>query len=313
MVHKASLYSLLVFSFLLLLPALAQTKSKIPGTDINIYIPEGFSLSSSFSGLENPDTGAFILTTVLDVPYETLSESFTTERLASRGMTLKSREEIPLKDGTATLLVVEQFNPVGSETLEKLLYIFGTTERTCLVTGGYSLQLASKLKPSVKKALLSSELLEASAGVDTEGLPFSWEEQEELKPAKRIQNALIFSPDGAPPPLDVFLVVAPSFAKVEFQDIEQYAQNQLLKTSGFEDLQITKSEKIETDLGMAWQLEAQAIDSQDKTKVGVYQYLFWDRQSHRTLRAVGQSQDTDFSARLPHFKALVQSLKLLLP
>lgn len=276
---------------------------RVPGTDLDMAPPQGFTAATDFPGFKS-DAGAFIMVTQLPVDADKMAQSFTAERLATRGMVLKGSEEVEGRK----LFLVEQTSPHTGELLQKHLLILGDKERTILVTGGYPVSGRKTLETPVKQAMLSSKVLQAVQDSFSD-LGFAWEPTATLKPYHRVVNGLLFTPNGEAPPQSVFLVVAPSMAPVTSEDVAATALEALRKTRGFSEVEILRNDTLSVGGYTASEIEATTTNEEGEP-VHVYQLFLMDGTHQRYLRALGQTDDDEYARWAEEFQSLARSLRM---
>jgi hypothetical protein len=74
------------------LPCLAA--ERIPGTQVTLNPPEGFTPSAGFFGYANESTGASIMVTEIPGPYADINKGVTAEGLKKQGIELVSSEDV---------------------------------------------------------------------------------------------------------------------------------------------------------------------------------------------------------------------------
>jgi len=88
-------------------PSFAQTV-RIPGTNVTLAPPEGFSIAQQYPGFERADVQASIMVTELPVAAADMIRSMTKPAHTSRGMVLISARDAIIKSNPARLLHVRQ-------------------------------------------------------------------------------------------------------------------------------------------------------------------------------------------------------------
>ena len=126
-----------LLSFLAIPTAVNAEPVVIPGTSVAIEAPTGFTISDTFTGLENAETRSSI--TVNELPPEAYSDILTlftsfetaTEAWASRGITIDQLTWLTVNDGEVPLLTGKQVMG-GVEVTKYIALLEG--ENTVLVT-----------------------------------------------------------------------------------------------------------------------------------------------------------------------------------
>ncbi len=146
----------------------------VPGTQIAMPAPEGFTVSERFAGFENASTGASIL--IVEMPAEAfpqLLEGLTPEGLAERGLIEDSRSEETI--GGLPALVIGGTQEAAGVTLEKRLVILGG-DVTALLTATIPPDAATPEHLAEVEASLRAARLTGEQGDPREALPFAFDE-----------------------------------------------------------------------------------------------------------------------------------------
>ncbi len=154
--------------------AQAQEPVAVPGTQVAMPAPEGFTVSERFAGFENASTGASIL--IVEMPAEAfpqLLEGLTAEGLAQRGLTEESRSEETI--GGLPALLIGGTQAAGGLTLEKRMLILGG-EVTALLTATIPPDVATPEHLAEVEASLRAVRLTGEPGDAREALPFAFDE-----------------------------------------------------------------------------------------------------------------------------------------
>src|SRR6266511_5438264 len=102
--------SLIVLALVLgALPAAAADVAYPPGSRIGLAPPAGMVTSKNFFGYEDPNNNAAIILLALPAQaYPDLDKSVTADALKRQGVTLETREDVPLSIGKAFLVTGHQ-------------------------------------------------------------------------------------------------------------------------------------------------------------------------------------------------------------
>ena len=132
-----SIRLLLVLSALLL--ALAQTPARAadviypPGSRIGLAPPPGLAPSRNFFGYEDPDNNVAIILVALPVEaYAELDKTVGAESFKRQGVTLETREAMPLSTGKAFLVIGHQ--EMDKTNLRKWFLVASSPALTAFVT-----------------------------------------------------------------------------------------------------------------------------------------------------------------------------------
>ena len=297
-----------LFCLWLLLPAGADTL--VRGTDVRLQPPVGLVESSRFPGFGQESSQASIMVTQLPTSPAELMAGFTTEALLTRGMSLEEKEDLEFLGASALLVRATQM--ANGMEFEKLILIFGDSDRTALVVASYPTEVASQMRASMRKSLLSATWVNAQEGINLQGLPFSIEESENFSIYQRFSDALLLTKDGAAPPLPQeapFIVVAPSIVEINEGDVAELALSTLQTSKDHEDYDILVEEALEVADLPAYEIQCQAVHAKTGKSVSLYQLMIFDRSGKRYFRILAQTAPAELAQWLPQLRQVGRSLR----
>ena len=232
------LFSLLLISVL----SFGQTKSiLIPGTKYSMIPPEGFKLSTSFSGFQNIEKGAEIIVVDAPINYFTFRKIFTKEALKSKEMDLVSTEDLKFNNSDAILYNVNQ-SKNGINYLKQIL-VFGDKTQTTIVTGSHPEQIIdynALIKKSLftlkkNKGQIENPLQYVHFSIDTEGTDY------EL--VKTLTGSLIYSENHITNGKIGIMIVSYTDDKIN-SDFKEFCIEKLKKLPNANNSQIRTIDKI---------------------------------------------------------------------
>lgn len=136
---------------------------RVPGTQVSIDAPEGFQKTNRFPGYIHEEAGASIMVTEIPGPYSQVTKKFNERDLGAKGMKLIEKKPVNIQEHDGLLLNVAQ-SAHGREFMKWLL-VFGSEQKTILVTAAFPRETANELSEKIKSSLLSVEW-HAGAGED---------------------------------------------------------------------------------------------------------------------------------------------------
>lgn len=291
-----------------LLPTWAGGAVRVAGTAIELDPPPGFEAYDRHPGLAHAESGSSILVTEVPGPYSGITAGFSDEGLASRGMRLLSREDLPLGARTGLLAAIEQ--SAGGVMWRKWIRVFGDESATTLVVGTYPATEAAQLADVIRRAVLSARPTSAPGARD-EGLTFSVEESAELVVIHRVGNVLMLAPPGSQLPLgkDVpVLIVGSSIAPVAGDSLADFARHRARQLEQVSDLEIVSQAALVVGGHPADELTARGTDPASGEALGVYQLVLGEGgHYHIALGLVALDQ---LDVHLPAFERVAHSLRL---
>jgi len=127
---------------------------RVPGTNVTVSPPEGFSLAKHYPGFEWPEAQASIMVTELPGPAVDMMRSITGPTLAGNGVMLISARDAVIREKPARLLHVRQKTPRG-EALKWIL-ITGDASTTIMIVGTFTEGVSPGVGDVIKQSLLTT-------------------------------------------------------------------------------------------------------------------------------------------------------------
>ena len=275
---------------------------KIPGTTYSLIPPDGFELSSNFTGFYNATNGASIMINELPAPYRELINSFTAEALKTKGITLINKETVDLNNSKATLLYLTQ--PSNGITYFKQLLLFGNDSKTTMINGIYP-ESGKNIETAIKNSMFTikeSALLNSNP---EESVKFSIDiSGTEFKFTKNISGTLLYTIDGVIPSDKPLLLVGNSVANVTTQNKQKYAEERLKKIPDAENSQIKSSTKIIIDGLNGFELIAENKTGNNKELI--YEVMLFDNDGYYLIIGTAREKSNEL---LTTYKKIAQTFK----
>jgi hypothetical protein len=292
------------------LPFAQEKPVKVPGTKVSIVPPAGLKPTERFPGFGDEATLSSIMVTEMPVPYPKISEAFTKDGLATKGMNLLSKKEISLNGRAGILLHVGQ--EAQSIAFLKWMVITGDEKETVMVTATFPAELKERFSSAMEQSTLSVRWDAEEERDPLAGLNFSFKDDPSLKFANRISNAAMLTKDGALPGKmsnDPFFIIAPSVADVEISDIRQFAERRLMQTEKVSGIVIRKQSDV-TIAGLQGSeiiAEAKWTDGPDEPPTIFYQVLLLDGKSYVLMQGFAPPEERE--KYLAIFSRIAQSFR----
>jgi len=295
--------NIILFSLLLIsIFSFGQTSSvQIPGTKYSMIPPEGFILSTNFSGFQNNETGASIM--VMDIPtsYSSLVSGFTKEALKTKGMNLLSKENVRYKNSDAMLFKVSQ-QANGINYLKQIL-LFGDKKITVMVNGIYPEQ-SKDSGNEIKKSLFTIERNEKLVEKPLESVNFSINvDGTDYKLVKSLAGSLLYSEDDKIPTDKGLIGVSYSLGHKVNSDYKQFSIDRLKKLPDASNSIIKTIDKVTIS-----DMEGYEIVAEDNSKQLIYLVMLFTPNKEYYL-IVGQAKD-DKEKNLEIYKKVAKTFKL---
>lgn len=285
-------------------PKQANDLVVFPEVGLAISQPDGFTKATSFYGFEQATTNSSIVLTKIPGPYSQVTGGFTKDGLATRGISLISKQSVKIDNQSGLLLNVAQ-SAYGQKFL-KWIVVFGDEQNTRIVTATFLSNNATKLGAQLKKVVLAASL-RTSLAPAVSSLPFTIAAVEGLSPvesATGLGKVAAFTKDGKIPtaaPTDPLFIVAPSLGAVPVLDQKAFATRRL---SGYPitDTVVKSTSEIAIDNLTGWEIVADGRDRQTKAPLTIYQIVLYPKPGGYVLMT-GIVGDKQAQLYLPKFKA----------
>lgn len=284
-----------------------QTLESFPEVGVSLKPPEGFEKASAFYGVQQPETGASIMVSAIPGPYAEVVEGFTSQRLATRGLRLLSKQ--PLADESRLLLKVSQ-KAYGQNFLKWLVVFADRQNQTKVVVATFPEDAAERLSDPLKEAALSAALIPQSA--EDRKLPFLITPSAQLVEVKALQGAgkvLAFSKDGVVPassPSDPLFIVAPSLGAVPVLDRKMFALRRLEQFPQIQAVEVEKVDAIAINNQQGFEIIANAKDRQSQAPLRIYQAMLFPEEGGYVVMIgiVGQDNAAQY---MPEFQTMAKT------
>jgi len=254
--------------------AVIAERHRVPGTNVTIELPAGFSPAAQFPGFYQAESGASIMVTELPGPFAEVREGMTKEGLATRGMVLLESHPVPVDGREALLLKVKQ-QAQGVDYIKWFL-VAGDELGTTLVVGTFPSRTTESLSAPVRQALLSTTW-DREARFDLfEGLRFRLESTPKLKIANRMNNMIVFNEEGRLGPLgpgEPYYIAGNAVAKTDISDLPAFARARAAQTANIAWLRNLKGRPLTLGGLEAYELLADATHTGSGIPIQFYQVI----------------------------------------
>ncbi|NMO14543.1 hypothetical protein HPC49_02185 [Pyxidicoccus fallax] len=220
----------------------ASAPVQVKGTRVTLKPPEGFTEATRFNGFEQEASGASLMVTEYPGPYAVAVQGFTAENMAKQDMKVLSRKPAKVGRRTGLLLHLRKTGPKG--TFLKSVLVLGDASNTVVLNASWPEDAPKALGKALESALRSARW-EPSAEPAPGLVLFTLKETPGLKEAQRLQNAIAYTPDGAPPKapeVAPFFIVLPSLTTASVgEDLEAFNLERLRQPPGGEEVTVESS------------------------------------------------------------------------
>lgn len=294
-------------------PVAPQTipQQTIQGTSVSLTPPPGFAASRLFTGFEHAQAGASIMAMELPLPPDAagsfLSRMSAAETLLTRGMRLLSVKDMSIGNYPGKLLLVSQ-SAGGTDYLK---WIGATTvgDRALLVTAAFPATQAKTLQEPLRMAIATLTWRPGEQIQRLSGLPFTFQEQGDLKLSERLSNTVILARNGSKPPIpasEPLLVLGAASRPPQADDIAQFSRLRLQQLPEVRNLAETSGTAIAVAGRDGFELIATAADNRTATPLTVYQAVIMTDKAYYLVQ--GMVPTTSATTYLPIFRNVTQSV-----
>jgi hypothetical protein len=304
----------LLVLFMLALGALPATAAELnypPGSRIGLAPPPGLVPSKTFFGYEDPSNSvAMMLVALPPQAYADLDASVTAKTLKRQGVTMESREALPLPSGKAFLVVGRQ--EVDNVKIRKWILVASSPTLTGFVTVQMP-ETATALYPDAAiRASLATLAFRAAVPVDEQLglLPFKVSELSGFRIAGVIPGRAVMlsdAPAGAPGSPDstnephIFAAIAPG-GPAQSADRDTFAREVFATLPNIREIRVTTSEPLRMAGQQGHQIIADAKDASGTSPLTVVQWLRFGGGGY--MQIVGIARADAWKDAYPRFRSV---------
>lgn len=281
---------------------------QVAGMRVTLQPPAGFIPGVRFPGFQREAARASIMVTEVQAPFSLMEARLTPEAFAGQGMVLRGSEPFAVDSLRGRLISATQRAPDGV-TYDKWVLMFGDDSATAIVTATYPQDSASSFSEPMKQAVLSARWSQAPAD-PMEGIGFRVTTGPRLRIATRLGNSVAINETGTLPntvPGAPLLVIGTSVAEVDLSDLEAFARGRLTQMPGISNYSNVAGGPLTIDGAAAYQLTADAIQSDDSTPLRLFQVVLPEGSHYILVQGlVAVDRAADF---IPEFESIARSLR----
>lgn len=299
----------LTLAALLLSAGLVQAADAVfpRGSAFGLVPPEGMVESTGFAGFEDRAKSASIL--IVEMPgsaYAQVEAGFTDAALASKGIIVDQRGNLPIAD--AKTLFVTGRQSAGTVMAKKWILLVGKPEATALVTVQVPEANADALPDDKVREILQSLAYRAppTAQEQMSGLPFHLKDLSGFRPVKVIGNTAVVLTDGPKDIVEnaeqaVFVAgIAPGAPRDD--ERRQFAMRALGSVPSVKEMRIERAEPLRINGQAGFEILAVAKDAISNADVKVVQWLRFGTTAHLRMIAIVKAED--FAAEYPRLRTI---------
>ena len=288
------------------------TLVSFPEVGLTIEQPIGFIKATSFYGFEQSATNSSVMLTKIPGPFSKVTQGFDKSNLATRGISLISKQPVKIDNQQGILLQVTQ--SAYGEQFRKWVLVFGNEQSTQIVTATFLDTNSQKIGEPLKKVLLAISPRSSSApNVYVSTLPFTVTAVAGLSLVNKVLEfgkVLAFTKDGNIPttaPTDPLFIVAPSLGDILITEQKSFATRRLSSYPQIEISTIISNNKITIDNVSGWEIIANGRDRQTKASLTLYQVVLFKQGGY--ILMTGIVGDRQSQIYLPKFKSMALTFR----
>ena len=290
-------------------PSFAQTM-RVPGTNVTLAPPEGFSIAQQYPGFERADVQASIMVTELPVAAGGMIRSMTKPALAGRGMALISARDAVINDNPARLLHVRQ--KTATADVLKWMLIAGHASATVMIVGTFPTGVSPEIGDGIQQSLLTASWSSATPASPFEGLLFRLTPTDRLKLAGRVSHMLMFTESGtmgSPGSTEALYIAGHSVGNGKIGDVQTFSEARARQTTLMTGVTNFSGQQIQVAGLVGYELEADATDARSGRGMRLYQVIIPDQNGYFILQGLSRA---DRAAEIfPEFRAVTASFRSL--
>jgi len=281
---------------------------RVPGTNVNLQPPAGFSPSESYPGFQSPEHQASIMVTQMPAPVAEIRKAMTKDLLATRGITLLSSQEETVDGREALLLQVAQ--AAGGAEYLKWMLVMGDPQTTYMIVGTFPKTAGEEVGAAIRKSLLTAAVTSAGPDNPFEGLLFRVTPTSALKIAGRVSNMLILTESGSAgtlPPGEPVYIVGSSISPAAIADPKAFSEARAKQTEQITDLRIVTGREITLGGLAAYELLADAKDVKSGIAIRLYQVIVPDTGGYFIVQGLVGAERA--GGMIPEFRRVTESFR----
>ncbi|MGH0028608.1 MAG: hypothetical protein ACQGVC_02370 [Myxococcota bacterium] len=289
--------------------AAADAHVAVPGTGVQLVVPEGFRLSDAFPGIGRDTDLTSVLVTELAVPVVISRADFDATGLAQQGLRVQRIVRVEVDGREGWLAHASQHS--GGVPFRKWLLLLGDERRSVLLTATTPLDLEAQHQRALVETLSTARWRpqEPDTAGARDSLPFRVAEIPPLRILRSAANAVVLADDAtAPGRVEPLVSVGASQALVQIRDLPAFARRRLDESVLVQEIEVEDERPRPLDGMPGYWIAARARDVRSDREVAVTQLLATDGTRYYLLQSIVDADDR--AAFAPVFERVVESFRL---
>jgi hypothetical protein len=279
-----------------------------PGSRIGLVPPATMATSKNFFGFEDASNNvAIVLAALPSEAYADLDRTVTADALKRQGVTLETREAMPLATGQAFLVIGRQ--EVEKTKIRKWILVASSPTLTALVTVQVPDAAKAAYPDAAIRAALASVVIRAEVPPEEQLglLPFKVAELSGFRIAGVVPGRALMLSDAAPDAqggsydAHIFIAIAPG-GPAQASEREAFARDLLGSVPNIKDIHITTSEPLRIVGQQGHQIIANAHDASGSLALSVVQWMRFGSGGY--MQMLGMVRAEGWKDAYPRFRAV---------
>lgn len=306
-------WTILVLALLSGLPAEAADAMFPPGSRIGLVPPAGMTVSKLFQGFEDRDKNASLIFVELSgEAYPEIEKGFAVDTLKAQGIEVQSREDVPLKEGRAFLVIAHQ--AVAGTPTRKWALIATEHDLTAVISVQVPDAAQDAYPDAALRAALATFTTRAAVPVpeQLELLPFAIKDLGGFRIVRAAGTGAALLTDGPKDAIELkdqpllLITFLPGTAD-QVSDRDSMARRAISGTPGVKDMRMVSAESMRIGGQPGHEIVVDAKDAKTDTELRVVQWLRFGPGG--SLRVLGAARKDEWEKVFPRFRTIRDNIE----
>ena len=306
-------WTTLVLALLSGLPAEAADAMFPPGSRIGLVPPAGMTVSKLFQGFEDRDKNASLIFVELSgEAYPEIEKGFAVDTLKAQGIEVQSREDVPLKEGRAFLVIAHQ--AVAGTPTRKWALIATEHDLTAVISVQVPDAAQDAYPDAALRAALATFTTRAAVPVQEqlELLPFAIKDLAGFRIVRAAGTGAALLTDGPKDAIELkdqpllLITFLPGTAD-QVSDRDSMARRAISGTPGVKDMRMVSAESMRIGGQPGHEIVVDAKDAKTDTELRVVQWLRFGPGG--SLRVLGAARKDEWEKVFPRLRTIRDNIE----
>jgi len=306
-------WTTLVLALLSGLPAEAADAMFPPGSRIGLVPPAGMTVSKLFQGFEDRDKNASLIFVELSgEAYPEIEKGFAVDTLKAQGIEVQSREDVPLKEGRAFLVIAHQ--AVAGTPTRKWALIATKHDLTAVISVQVPDAAQDAYPDAALRAALATFTTRAAVPVQEqlELLPFAIKDLAGFRIVRAAGTGAALLTDGPKDAIELkdqpllLITFLPGTAD-QVSDRDSMARRAISGTPGVKDMRMVSAESMRIGGQPGHEIVVDAKDAKTDTELRVVQWLRFGPGG--SLRVLGAARKDEWEKVFPRLRTIRDNIE----